>query len=144
MNTINNFIETLALLPADRIVVPKSGLNVIQHHAIYLGQDYYGHWFIENKEGFGVRKISAYELFKDVSRVNKIVKFKPKPNYSRMDAITYAIQKIGMGYDLLKYNCEHFANEIQELSPKSDQSRTAMNIAAVVGIAFLIIAINNN
>lgn len=41
------YLETLQ--PADRLVIPKNGLRLVQHHAIYLGKDNNGNRvYIEN------------------------------------------------------------------------------------------------
>lgn len=53
-------ISQLGLLPADRIVVPKSGLQIVEHHALYLGRNHLGVDLIaENKIGSCVRLVTA-------------------------------------------------------------------------------------
>ena len=73
----------MALKIGDRVVVPKSNLNMIQHHAIYIGTLNGRHRFIENKEGVGVRIINADVFFTGVNHITRIVKFIPKANYSK-------------------------------------------------------------
>jgi hypothetical protein len=53
---MENKLQLKNLQPADRIVVPKSDLRWVQHHAIYLGKDVDGTDLIaENKFGRGVQ-----------------------------------------------------------------------------------------
>src|SRR5690242_18620661 len=136
---MNQKIEELGLLPVDRIVVPKSGLNVVQHHAIYLGQSHQGVDLIaENKIGYGVRIITAEEFFRDVTQITRIKRFNGN-NYQRKLAIQKALSKAGKPYDLINYNCEHFADDIQHGIPKSSQVANAfvgLIAILVIGIFF--------
>lgn len=124
MSKFTNVINSLGV--GDRIVVPKSSLRLIQHHAIYIGWNDGGHWFIENNEGVGVRIIEAEQFFKDVTEVTRIVHFRPRRNYSREDLVRFALSKKGQKYDLVSYNCESFANEVQYNKVESHQSRTGV------------------
>lgn len=130
--------KLLNLKPADRIVVPKSVTRIVQHHAIYLGQNYEGqHLIAENKIGFGVRLIIADDFFKDVIEITRIERFKGS-NYERKLAVKKALSKCGVSYDLINYNCQHFANEIQYNLIKSDQVDglfEGLKVAAGVAIA---------
>jgi len=121
INTMHQKIKQLQLLPADRIIVPKSGLRIVQHHAIYLGQNHQGQDLIaENKIGFGVRLITAEDFFRDVIEVTRIERFK-STNYERKLAVQKALSKCGFPYDLVNYNCQHFANEVQYGKVESEQ-----------------------
>jgi hypothetical protein len=137
---MSNFLHILRNLEVgDRIVVPKSAWNMVQHHAIFVGYWDNQYWFIENKEGHGVRIVSAAVFFAGVERVTRTIKFVPRHNYSRNDLYAYALTKRGRAYDLWNYNCEHFANEVQHRVIKSAQSENGRGIA-VLGIAALVIA----
>ncbi len=129
----------MTLEVGDRVVVPKSTWDFVQHHAIYLGYWNNQYWFIENKEGYGVRIVSADVFFIGVNKVTRIIKFIPRYNYSRSNLYKYALTKPGRAYDLWNYNCEHFANEIQHRVIKSDQSDTGKGLAAL-GLVALVIA----
>lgn len=125
--------------PADRLVAPKSGLRVVQHHVIYLGENKFGQsLIIENKIGFGVRVITADEFFKDVIEITEIKRFSGN-NYERKLAVQNALQKIGRPYDLINYNCQHFANEIQHGVAKSEQVDGFFDGIKVIGGAALFI-----
>lgn len=137
---MRNFLHILSTLQVgDRIVVPKSGFNMVQHNAIYLGFKNGRHLIIENKEGFGVRVVYAETFFAGVQKITRVTRFVPKYGYSRNDLANYALSKKGKAYDLWNYNCEHFANEVQHRVIKSKQSDTGKGIAAL-GIAALVIA----
>jgi len=135
--------KVLNLKPADRIVVPKSGLRIVQHHVIYLGQNHQGHHLIaENKIGFGVRLVTTEDFFKDVIEVTRIERFKGS-NYERKLAVQKALSKCGLPYDLINYNCQHFANEVQYGKAESEQVdslREGLKIAA--GVALIIGLLN--
>lgn len=127
--------QNLNLKPGDRIVVPKSGLRIVQHHALYLGRNYQGLDLIaENKIGFGVRLVAVGEFLKDVIEITRIERFKGT-NYERKQAVQKALQKTGQPYHLINYNCQHFANEIQYGKVESDQATNA--IIALAAIFFI-------
>ncbi len=136
---MNKFYQILySLKPGDRVVVPKSYLNVIQHHAIYIGFENGQHWFIENKEIHGVRIVNASTFFSGVDKITRIISFIPKLEYNRTDLINYALSKKGRRYHLTNYNCEHFANEVQHRVLKSKQADTGVGVA-LFGLALLLI-----
>jgi len=124
---MNKRIKLLGLQPGDRIVVPKSGLRLVQHHALYLGQNHQGVDLIaENKIGFGVRLVTVDEFFKDVIEITRIERFKGT-NYERKLAVQKALLKLRQPYHLINYNCQHFANEIQYGKVESDQVGSLMD-----------------
>lgn len=132
-------VGKLGLMPADRIVVPKSGLRVVQHHAVYLGQNQKGQDLLaENKIGFGVRLITADEFFKDVIEVTRIEKF-TGDNYERKIVVRNALHRLGQPYNLINYNCQHFANEVIEGKKESEQVNNFFKGVKAVG-AFIVFA----
>lgn len=128
----------ITLKVGDRVVVPKSALDMVQHHAIYLGYWKGQYWFIENKEGIGVRVVSADVFFGGVNKITRIVRFIPRANYSRQDLYDYALSLRGRAYNLLSYNCEHVANQIQNRVIKSKQSDTGVGLA-ILGLSLMLI-----
>ena len=113
--------QDLKLLPGDRIVVPKSRWNFIQHHAIYLGTNVQGdHVFAENKSGIGVRLVTDAEFFEGVTRITAIERFKGSKQEREL-AVERALSCLGIAYELIDYNCEHFANEVQYQKRESKQ-----------------------
>jgi uncharacterized protein YycO len=141
---MNQKIKQLGLLPGDRIVVPKSGLRIVQHHALYLGQNYQGIDLIaENKIGFGVRVVTAAEFFADVIEVTRIEKFRGT-NYQRKLAVQKALQRLGQPYHLINYNCQHFANEIQYGKVESEQADNFLSGVKVAAGFLLFFALINS
>jgi signal peptidase I len=130
-------VHHLKLLPGDRIIVPKSGLKIVQHHAIYLGEDDYGNHFIcENIFGRGVQMTRVNEFFADVKEVTRIEKFSGN-NYNRKITVQKALSRLGKPYHLINYNCESFANEVIHQTPVSKQVNNAMGLlgfAVVIGL----------
>lgn len=128
----------ITLKVGDRVVVPKSTLDLVQHHAIYLGYWKNQYWFIENKETIGVRLVSADVFFYGVEKITRIVRFIPRANYSRNDLYHYALSLRGRAYNLISYNCEHLANQIQNRVIKSKQSDTGVGLA-ILGLGLMLI-----
>ena len=135
---MNMNIAKLRLKPGDRVVMPKSALGMVQHHGIYMGRWSGHHWFIENKEGVGVRLVKADSFFSGVEKITRIIRFIPKTNYRRIDLFNYALTLRGRAYNLVSYNCEHLANQIQYRVVKSTQSDTGVRLA-LFGLGLLLI-----
>ncbi len=132
---MNPIIKRYNLKPGDRIVVPKSGLGIVQHHAIYLGQNDRGIDLIaENKIGHGVRVITADDFFRDVISITRIERFKGT-GHERKLSVQRALAKLGVPYDLINYNCESFAEEVQTGTVKSRQAEVATSLVGF-GLVF--------
>jgi uncharacterized protein YycO len=124
----NFHINKYNLRPADRIVTPKSGLKLVQHHAIYLGQNFQGiDLIIENKIGHGVRVVTADSFFSECQTVTRIERFNGT-GPQREKAIKRALDKIGRPYSLIDFNCESFANLVQHNKIESRQSNTGLGL----------------
>lgn len=68
------YLETLQ--PADRLVIPKSGLRLVQHHAIYLGKVNNGNRvYIENAIGKGVQQVSEAYHFRGGYELTRVERF---------------------------------------------------------------------
>lgn len=134
-------LQHLNLQPADRIVVPKSNLRMIQHHAIYLGKDEFGRDLIaENCVNKGVQIVTAEDFFKDGTVIIRIEPFRGS-NAERTKAINDAFAFVGTNYNLLGFNCEHYANVVQQKPAISKQVATGLTLA-VVGL-FVGVILNN-
>lgn len=137
---MRNFLHILATLKiGDRIVVPKSAWEMVQHHAIFIGVKNGRYQFIENKDGIGVRIVYAETFFIGVDKITRIARFIPKQGYQRNELVKYALSKLGKSYHLLKYNCEHFANEVQNRVVKSKQADRGLGFA-LLGLVAVVIA----
>ena len=125
--------------PADRIVVPKSGIKLVQHHAIYLGQNYQGvDLIIENAIGKGVQLITADDFFKKNPEITRIEQFVGS-NYERRLAVERALTQVGRPYNLINYNCESFSNHVQYNESQSKQVNTGFALAGLclfLGLVF--------
>ena len=81
--------------PGDRLVLPKSEWNLIQHHVIYIGIDANGNrLYIENFAGKGVQLENEKHLFRDGYYVTRIEPF-VGDLFQRNEAIKRAMQLIG-------------------------------------------------
>ncbi|GAB1416284.1 hypothetical protein MASR2M117_16900 [Paludibacter sp.] len=129
------YLDTLQ--PADRLVIPKSGLNLVQHHAIYLGKDNYGNRiYIENAIGKGVQQVSEAYLFRAGYELTRVERFQGDWQ-QRNTAVQFAMQLIGKPYNLLNFNCEHYANTVQHRKSYSNQVGVGIGLslfALVLGI----------
>lgn len=128
-------VSHLDLQPGDRIVVPKSQWQLIQHHALYLGCDDFGnHYICENVVGIGVKLTKVKDFFMGVSNITRIEKFTGN-NYDRKIIVQNALLKLGQPYSLINYNCESFVNEVLTENRHSKQVR---NVFGLIVLAILI------
>lgn len=132
---MNAIIKSYSLKPGDEIIVPKSILNIVQHHAVYIGFDGNGKdWIIENIINVGVRLISADDFFNGVSKINKIIPFTGSNEQRRM-LVQEALRSIGREYDLINFNCEHFVTHLKTGIPESKQVKQAL--MGFLGLLFI-------
>ena len=128
--SVNN--QFINLKPGDRVLSPITIFGLSKHHAIFYGYYHGIPHFIENKVGIGVRLVHA-SIFLAQNSIQSVIPFYGT-NYQRNQMLQFAYSKIGTNYDIVNYNCEHFANEIQNNSRYSQQ---ALNVGIFVGL-FLI------
>jgi len=125
------------LQPADRIVECITQLGISKHHSVYLGTDHQGiEWIAENYKFNGVRLLKANDYFKSIISIKRIERFKGSPT-QRRNAVQRALDLVGQPYDLINFNCEHFAEYVQYGKRKSHQVE---NVLAGL-LTFLIIGI---
>lgn len=123
------YLNTLQL--AGRLVIPKNGLSLVQHHAIYLGKDNNGNrMYIESAIGRGVQIVNEAYLFRDCYEFTRVERFTGNQQ-KRNNAVQLATQLIGKSYDLLNFNCEHYANMVQHQKSYSNQ------VGVVLGLGLL-------
>jgi hypothetical protein len=131
-----NYIDLHKLKPGDKIVVPKSWLQVVQHHVIYLGQNHSGVDLIaENAVGSHVHITAANEFFSVNTEITRIERF-VGDKMERRIAIERALKQLGQPYDLINYNCEHFANYVQTGKPISTQ--VGWGIFAAIAVVIIV------
>jgi hypothetical protein len=122
-------MANLTLFAGDRIVVPKSELRFAQHHAIFDGEG----GFYENKAGTGVVRTPIAEFFNGVTSVTEIRRFMGSDRQIR-EALSRAESLIGKSYNLVQFNCEHYADFIQYGQARSKQ---VDNVFGAIGIGLL-------
>ena len=108
-----------SLLPADVVVAKKrNGIGrILNHYIVYVGNN----TFIGNlKEGVKIISNSELnELFTDYEPI-RIRRFQDTSN-ERKQALNRAYSNLGKTYDLIYFNCEHFANLVQKGIKSSSQ-----------------------
>ena len=121
----------------DRIVVSKSGWNIVQHHAVFFGLANGEAVVAENKEGRGVILTRLDDFLADAGRITRIVRF--SGTYQQQVAVMNRVKaRLGRRYDLWKYNCEHFVNEVLHFRAMSPQVKAVGAAAAFVGGLYLL------
>jgi len=119
------YASKYGLQPGDRIVEPIFQTGFSKHHAIYLGIDAHGtEWISENQKFAGVRLIKASEYFQPGKKY-KIQKFTGR-YADRVLAVNRALALLGNPYDLILYNCEHYASYVQTGKPESLQVKNGL------------------
>lgn len=137
MNRELQLIKHFNLEPGDRIVIPKSLLGLVQHHALYLGYDEFGqHLICENVIGVGVKLTRVEIFFHDVKSITRIEKFHGN-NFERKRIVQKALTRLGKPYSLINYNCESFCNDVQHNIIKSAQ----VSVGLFVGFVGIMIAL---
>lgn len=138
--TLNQFITTNRILPADAIVMKKKLFGMVDHYVIYLGlSNDRNHTFVANYTK-GVKVIPDHELreFLQILEPTKIDRFYGTES-QRVAAVKRAISRIGeRAYNYVTNNCEHFKNWVHRGEHKSAQVDNAMESVAIgAGIAAL-------
>lgn len=132
------FVKHFNLQPGDRIVVPKSQWQLVQHHALYLGYDDFGnHYMCENVIGVGVKLTRLEYFFNGVSTVTRIEKYTGN-NYDRKRVVQNALSKLGQPYNLINYNCESFVNDALLNKAQSKQVDNGVALGVLAGLAILV------
>lgn len=126
-----------SLQPADRLIEPIFQTGISKHHSIYLGVNAQGtEWVAENHKFDGVRLVRAEDFFRNKSDVT-IERFVGSYR-ERIAAVKRALSQLGQPYDLISYNCEHYASYVQTGSAESRQVTTVLALlltALFIGIA---------
>jgi hypothetical protein len=130
------------LRAGDRIVAPKSFLDMVQHHALFAGHCAQGHaWAIENVVNVGVTYTRFDHFMERIGTIKHIIPFRGD-RWAQQEVLERAQQRLGMRYELTTYNCEHFVNEVllgQRHSRQADTAKELMRGALVFGALALIL-----
>lgn len=137
---MNKVIYLNTLQPGDRVILPKSNIGLIQHHAIYIGKDGLGNrLYIENAIGRGVQLVKETYLFRDGYNITRIEPFIGNQR-QRNIAVKTAVKMIGKEYNLINFNCEHYANTVQYSFSHSEQVGKGIFfgfIALIIGVGLI-------
>ena len=135
--TINQFIRTNSIRPADAIVMQKKFFGMVDHYAIYIGYYNGEPQFVANYTK-GVQVIDREKMsnFLQVLVPVKIDRFKGS-EYQRKIAVKRALSQRGKkAYSYIHNNCEHFKNWVQTGKPRSEQIEKVTNGLAVGATVF--------
>ncbi len=109
------------LKTGDKLSRPKNGF--VTHYGIFVRFPNGQCFIAENNVYSGVQFVSM-EQFANGHQSIKVEFFRGN-ELQRQQIIPSIKRKLGTQYDLFSYNCEHFANEIQQGVPKSPQANFA-------------------
>lgn len=123
-----NTLET-----GDLIVRQKGPLST--HYIVYIGWQNGIQVVAENQIGIGVR----YTSLKEALAGNPIKRFEKfgGTEAQRQTVISRINTLLGKAYDLVVFNCEHFARWVATGKIESKQVRTASTMAITAGAAML-------
>ena len=117
----------------DIIVRAKGPLST--HYMVYVGIRNGVQLVAENQNKVGVRITSLTKALAG-NAIARIERFRGTETQRNM--ILPRIQSmLGIGYNLIVFNCEHFARTISQGKLESKQVKTASNIAIIGGTAML-------
>ena len=134
----------LGLQQGDRLLTPKSNFQVVRHHSLYVGVDAVGEaWVIENVVNQGVKWTRLDHLIQRAGYQPEVERF--RGTYAqRTLVVNRALDRLGLPYNVLSYNCEHFVNEVQHGRRHSSQVDSAMNVLGGALTFMLIVAVVRN
>jgi Lecithin retinol acyltransferase len=126
------YLDLQSLKVGDKLV--RNKLVLSKHHGIYAGFQDGQYWVAENNSPHGVRYVS-FEQFLSGQKLERVEPFKGS-EFQRSQIIPFINSKVGTNYDLLKYNCEHFANHVQTGRSSSPQVGIGLGLG-LLAFAFL-------
>ncbi|MDX1954704.1 MAG: lecithin retinol acyltransferase family protein [Chitinophagaceae bacterium] len=122
-----NYAQLYGLQPADRLTEPIFQTGLSQHHVIYLGADAQGvEWISENYKFKGVRLVRASAYFRPGKKF-RVHKFSGN-DQQREAAVRRALSLVGAPYNLIDFNCEHYAEFVQTGKSGSKQVDWVKNL----------------
>lgn len=125
---------TLSSLKIGDLIVRAKGI-VTTHYLVYLGKRLGVHMVAENQRGHGVRIVTLDEALNG----NSIIRFEPfgGQEHERNMVHERVNSLLGKAYDLIAFNCEHFARLIAEGKLESKQVKKASDVAITGGLGLL-------
>lgn len=123
----------------DRLVRTKGGIFT-KHHVLYMGVWQGQHLIAENQVGHGVRYLPLNQFLSE--GILDRVEYYDYCENSQTVIIDRVNKKVGTGYDLLTYNCEHFVNDVLKGVAESKQIKNAM--ALLIGFTLCALAFKSS
>lgn len=121
------------LQTGDLIVRQKGPLST--HFIVWIGVQNGIKVVAENQTGVGVRFTSLEEALAGNS-IRRLEKFGGNEN-QRQEVISRIKKLLGKPYDLIVFNCEHFARWVATGKIESKQVKTVSTIAITAGLSLL-------
>ena len=124
----------LSHLKTGDLIVRAKGI-FSTHYMVYIENREGTIIVAENQNGFGVRYVTLAEALKG----NAIVRFEKfgGGDFERTTVVSKINTILGKSYDLVAFNCEHFARMISYGKPKSKQVETTSHIAILSGLGMM-------
>ncbi len=129
------FIEQNNLRTGDRIITEKGPLS--RHHSIVVAFPGSVPLIAENLAGRGVQYITLEDFLQRTGSSKMWIQGFPRSEAARDGVVAQINALIGNPNNLVSFNCEHFANLIQNGVAVSKQVDAAILGAAVIGIGLL-------
>ncbi|HRH38843.1 MAG TPA: lecithin retinol acyltransferase family protein [Flavobacteriales bacterium] len=118
----------------DRMVVPKSLADMVRHHVVFIGYSDDGDaWIAENKVGVGVVQTRLDHFLASVRSIHRIERFQGNDE-ARRRLVERALARMGRSYNAVKYNCEHFVNDVVAGKVSSHQVGTALGVLGLLAL----------
>ncbi len=116
----------------DRVIRDKGVFS--KHHGIYVGIHNNVPLVAENQANKGVQYVSLSDFLNGLN-LTRIEKFNGN-EYARYQIIPRINALLGSQYNLVNFNCEHFAELIQNGKPESKQIKTAVGLGLIALLGF--------
>jgi hypothetical protein len=129
------FTQRNNLRTGDRLITEKGPLS--RHHAIFVQIPGGVPLVAENQAGKGVQYITLEEFLLRTRQGKIWIQKFEGTETDRGNIIPQIDALIGTAYNLVNFNCEHFANLIQKKVSISQQVAAAVAGAVIIGIGLL-------
>jgi len=141
--TIDQFIRSFNIKPADAIRMKKKSFGMLDHYVLYIGIYNNCHKFIANYTK-GVEVIPDQEITDLVQVLQpSAVEAFPGTDYQRQFALQRAYSRVGeKSYGLITNNCEHFKNFVHYGEDTSRQVEALGGGMIFAGITTALIGTN--
>lgn len=112
--------------------------GLYKHVAIYRGHQWDGRDFIHNAKN-GCVSLATVDEFAAGKQIF-LCEAAPDDYFQRQAIIERAMSLLGTKYDLINFNCEHFANYAQKGRSESPQLAAGAAVLALLGIFAAVLA----